>query len=587
MPVQWKLLSEKRPSYNVQRIEEMRLLYAGGYDVQDHAGLFLAQLNQESPQAFSERKRMSAYRPYLGKFINIYSANLHSVEIYVRPDVGASDSGTTGDVPLDNEFYKLFAGNCDRRGTDFNQFMKCHATKRALIEERAFIRADFPKPEARPTNLLEEEVSGVDRAYLTEIDSLSVWNYKIDPVTGLFEWMVLGNQICVKKRFNDTAMYHYLVEVLQMAPSSENEAELVCVSEFYRTEPNADKSFVPFDLTDIPLVETIETSFREIPIFITDLSGSMSLGFKLGPLAVEHYNMQSYETSATAKACVTIPVLKLGPNVPAPGGPINLAQIKTKRGDDPKGQFNKKGYLTLGSEDELTIVEAQGTALKFIHLQNEDRVEGMHEMANQLHSSSKQTSSKTGRSAQAMRESRFQMEISLVDYRTEIYRVTKNIYRAIATARGESIVWVPGGLCVEPPEDREILLKEAVALSAYKIGSARFDKKYRFRLANSLIGNQSREEQEDIMLEINASVDRENAADLYGPKFDPTLQQEINAQLKIDEPGVYPADSTVAQITANKAKASRFGTSWRHRTNRTGRRGTPSKRSARGCTSYL
>ena len=94
--VPWSILSSKHSCHLPDRVNRMRLLNLGGWKIKEEAQLFLHKMQQESDAAFRERVEVSAYRPYIPKFVNIYKSNLFSEDLFVHEAQDKDDASTTG-----------------------------------------------------------------------------------------------------------------------------------------------------------------------------------------------------------------------------------------------------------------------------------------------------------------------------------------------------------------------------------------------------------------------------------------------------------------------------------------------------------
>jgi hypothetical protein len=87
-------------------------------------------------------------------------------------------------------------------------------------------------------------------------------------------------------------------------------------------------------------------------------------------------------------------------------------------------------------------------------------------------------------------------------------------------ARGEDVVWTPHGLDKFELEDRDGILKEALAIDAISIPSPTFRKLYKTKLAYALVGNAPPETQDVIRSEIERGVDQEDTLDTLAHEDD-------------------------------------------------------------------
>ena len=252
------------------------------------------------------------------------------------------------------------------------------------------------------------------------------------------------------------------------------------------------------------------TSFKSIPIIYFKLDDGVSVGGKLAPMAAEHFNRTTIENHSTNRACLTIPVVYRGELMPGGDGLPSPAGMIMNRGQHPRGQVNSKGVVELGSytQDRLEIVEAEGKALSFIHLQNTDLDHKMHSVVHQMGESLKEGMSKSGKAAASKQEDRRATEMLLTTIADEIYGVVERVFTVIAESRGEEIVWDVKGLSATAAEDRDELVVEAGLLATLNMPSPTFMKEYHYRIASRLVDGTDQRTLQTIRAEIEDGLDK-------------------------------------------------------------------------------
>jgi hypothetical protein len=539
----WKILKMKHECYEDRALDHLKqsLLYEGGFQMNrpDIAKLFCPQMkNEEDESVYKDRIASAAYVPTFGKLITGLVSNLFSQDLSVMEAADHNDSDTLGDAFTDHlrDFYKEFQNDCDGLGTSLHDFMREVSTQ-AITHSYHYFGVDYPKGSA--ANLLEQEQLGLDKPALYEIDSASVydWQYQDGSDCG-FNWIKLLTCEPVQPTPFDPLKQKYCVKTWFV--NEEGFAAYEC----YESEalPEGKK------LKDKDVLKKVDegtTSFKRIPIFFFCLNDGIAVGKKLAPLAAEHFNRTTIENHSTNKACLTVPVVYRGELMPDSGGlPDPTAMGDLQRGRHPRGRVNSKGVVELGSytQDRFEIVEAEGKALTFIHMQNMDLDEKMHSVVNQMGQSLKQANSKSGKSASSKQEDRRSTEMLLTAIADEIFAITETVFSVIAESRGENIVWDVKGLSSVAQEDRDELTLEAQKLNSIPIPSLTFRKEYHYRLASRLVEGTDQRTLQTIRQEIEDGLEQTdgqmvNAQGL--PEKDPALTgQAVSKQSPaVNSPG--------------------------------------------------
>jgi hypothetical protein len=252
------------------------------------------------------------------------------------------------------------------------------------------------------------------------------------------------------------------------------------------------------------------TTFRRIPLLPLEMPPGLWVGNKLGCLAREHFQRRSALNAAENKSLFAIPFIKLGPEISAPGEALpSEAQQNPNRGRDPRGEFNRRGYVVLGKDDDIGFAEPDGKAYELVERQLEKLVDEMFRVVHQMAASVSATTTALGRAAASKVEDRNATEVVLGAYGALVRDFAKRVYDCIGTARSEHVVWTPHGLDKFELEDRDGIVKEALAVDSIAIPSPTFKKMYKTKLAFALLGNVPPETQDVIKGEIEDGVEAE------------------------------------------------------------------------------
>lgn len=561
----WKICKMSHPCYEERCLDvhKENLLFQGGFQMNkpEVAELFCPQMKvEEDSSAYKERVKSAAYVPTFAKLITGLISNLFSQDLSVMEATDHNDSTTEGDEFTDQlrNFYKVFENNADGYGTTLHNFIRDRTTK-ALIHSFCYFAVDYPKGEAK--SLLEQQQLGLDQPRLYKIDTAAVRDWRMqDNSPNDFEWLKLVYTDQIQCTPFDPPMVRYCVKSWLI--NEEGFASYQCFqSQLY---PQGKE---PRDKDLLTLIDQGTTSFKRIPVFCFKLDSGISVGAKLAPMAAELFNRSTIENHYTNRACITVPVMYRGELLPGGDGIPSPSQFNMERGNHPRGAVNNNGVVELGSytSDKLEIVEAKGTALAFIHKQNEDLDEKMHSVVHQMAQSLKQAKSKSGKTAASKQEDRRAMEMLLTSIADEVYSITQLIFTTVANSREENIVWDVKGLSAIAQEDRDELVTEVSLLPTLNFPSLTFMKEYHYRIGSRLIEGTDQRTLQTIRAEIEESLDQV-------PSYVEKSQQE--QQVNNDQSG-----SAIPARPKNNSISGGNGVSKSSNNNSNGSSGVPSTQS--------
>jgi hypothetical protein len=495
-------LRQENPAYRAARWEELGDLYVGGYDLLEKASRYMPRFVGETSERYAERLSAASYINYIGQIADSFVANLFGKELAVTQAADANNKDTPGGAPTSDGFYGAFAHDADLRGRSFVRLMREVFTT-ALVKGKAVVAVDLPAPKKEPGSLAEEEELGAARAYAFEvpIEQLIDWEYGED---GRFEWAILHRVI--QRRASPAETRSKVIEEFKVWTLG---GDGCAKWETYRTRAHKPGESLKDD-DEVKSVASGTTTFRGIPLLELTMPAGLWVGNKLGCLAREHFTRRSALNAAENKSLFAIPWVKLGPEMSAPGQAVpSEVQQNPRRGRDPRMEFVRKGYVALGKDDDIGFAEPEGKAYSLVEQQLEKLVDEMFRVVHQMAASVASTSKALGRAGASKAEDRRATEVVLAAYGALVRDFAVRIYDCIAASRKENVVWTPHGLDKFELEDRETVLKEALAIDSIGIPSATFKRLYKTKLAFALIGNVPPETQDVIRNEVEEGVEQE------------------------------------------------------------------------------
>jgi hypothetical protein len=510
--VKYGTLRQTNPAYAAARWEQLDDLYVGGYTLVEKASRYLPKFVGETRDRYQERLSAASYLNYIGCIVDFFIANLFDRELTVTPAADSKDNDTPGSEPAKDGFWEVFAHDADLRGTSFVNLLR-QAFTTALVKGKAIIAADLPAATTEAASRADEEQSGAARGYAFEIAPEQLLDWEYDDRGG-FAWAILHR--LVQRRATPAAARNAVVEEFKVWTLSAETARW----ELYRTRARKPNESIKDD-EEVSKVDEGRTTFRRVPLLELAMPAGLWVGNKLGVLAREHFQRRSALNAAENKSLFAIPYAKLGPEVTAPGDAMpSEVQQNPNRGRDPRAQFMRLGYVVLGKDDEIGFAEPDGHAYELVDKQLEKLVDEMFRVVHQIAASVAATKTALGRAAASKAEDRRATEIVLAAYGALVRDFAKRIYDCLSVARGEDVVWTPHGLDKFELEDRDGILKEALALDAISIPSPTFKKLYKTKLAYALVGNAPPETQDVIREEIERGVDHEDTLDALAHEDD-------------------------------------------------------------------
>lgn len=505
-------LKQKHPEYDGELWEKLELLWEGGWAIEKNAQKFILQAPRENPAYYDWRCKSTSYINYLARLVGYLTGSLFNETLNVAP--GAEEGAEPKPVP-DKKFYSDFGTNCDRRGTDFSQFVRAEALAKALVFRRALVQVDLPVAQtmsggAPPVTLEQEDTLGNRRAYLIPVDITSVFNWNKDQF-GNFEWCVLHRIHQDRSSpFADSSKYQHEFKVWRMGAQA---AEFLVLRTIAVKNDN--------ELTDDMDLEVTQpwksTSFRQIPIKEFELPKALWAGNQAGPLCQEHFRRRSDLMGSLCRSLVEMPYVKLGPEIPG----VHQA-LPSERGSDPnrgdnvREQVQEQGQVTLGSEDEIGYAGPSGVGHEIARAEAKDVREEIFASVNAMALQLENSAAALGRSGDSKAEDKSALETLLTFMGDQVREYAQQLMGLVSEVRREDVEWVATGLSTFDQEDRTEVVAEAVQLAAVRIPSPTWARIHATNVALATVPKASSDEKKQIAEELkNGITDEEVTMDPF------------------------------------------------------------------------
>lgn len=505
-------LNQQHEEYDGELWEKLRLLYKGGYELLEHAAEFIPKLPQEGDQRYQFRLQHASYVPYFGQVIGYLVAALFGREgLQVAPAGDADDPSTPGEVP-DKEFYPEFASDTDLKGTSFSRLMRRVAAS-ALIYKRGLLVVDMPPVVEDATTRADEDAQGGARAYCYTVPIDQLINWSKDERTERFRWCVLRDIVSEQPSpFAMRSTYRVRFTVWQLVEEVTEQG--VNRGAFWQRWETSEIKLgkKPNDKETLNLTGSGTTSFHEIPVRELELPEALWVGNKIGPLAEEHFRRRSELQGAMAESNVEIPVVSLGPEIPAVGGAIPSSVQTQPEREQVLARYQAMGYAAIGAGDDFKFVGPSGVAFELTDTQLKELREDIYRVVTAMALSLENSAAAVGRSGESKREDRSATEQVLHALGDEVRSFATKTYGVISDARGEDVVWVAHGLDTFDVAADPSTVEQAAEVKTLAIPSQTFNKEYLTDVAFRLVPSASPETKATIKKEIDAGVDEQEAA---------------------------------------------------------------------------
>lgn len=499
----WGMLKQTHPSYDGELWEKLDLLWQGGWAIRKHAEKFIPRAPDEPTKFYKWRLSVTSYVNYFARLVGFLGGSLFNESL----NIGAGTKPNSNEpLPLpDEEFYEAFANDCDQRGTDFSQFIRAEVLVRAMVWRRALVQVDLPEASIDADTLAEEDAAGQRRAYLIPLDIESMYYWAKDP-RGNFTWCILhGIYRDESSPFADRSRYQHEFKLWSMQGGVANFMVL-------RTKPIKDESELQ-DEDELQVVQEMRaTSFKQIPILELELPDALWVGNQTGTLCMEHYQGRSDLKGSICRNLVEIPYVKRGPEVPPVHQGVSETQMDPNRGADPVGQAKGKGWVAIGSEDELGFAGPSGVSHQIASQELKDIREEIFASVNAMSLQLENSASALSRSGESKSEDKSALETLLTYMGTQTREFAQKLMTVVSEARGETVKWVATGLSTFDQEDRGELVAEAAIVAALSIPSPTHRRIYLTKVAHATVPNASAEQKREIETEIQNNVSDEEVS---------------------------------------------------------------------------
>lgn len=404
-------LNQIHPSINVARRKELCALYEGGEKIDRVVSSLLPQRPQEKPDRYALRLKETEYRNYLGPIIDYFASML-----FVSRTVSKATSGED-EKPVEDpgEFWKLFREDCDRGGTDLDDFFKRTLTD-AMVGGVGWLRLHHPTATDPVDNRADFEALGLNACWLEHIEQRAVldWDTGDD---GRLLWAVTHKLETRRDglegdRSRITETWHYLTP----------EAVDTYVLSYKASEP-------PKGDTPVPRIASEPHRFGRVPLVCIDLPRALWVADRLRSPQLAHFRKvcaQNWSLSTTAYA---MPV------------------VKVEDPDEYRKQTAGAGYeILIGSEDSYEWQAPPAEHFAALDTEIKAAKDEIFRIAHQMALGVENNAAAIGRSAESKASDAESTRVVLVAFSRLVRETIEYTLDLVAKARGEEYTWSVEGL---------------------------------------------------------------------------------------------------------------------------------------------
>lgn len=427
----YQQLNQRHPSWNASRQAELQALYEGGEALEKLYPALLPQRDRERPQRYQVRLKEAQYRNYLGPILDYFASMLfvsRTVSKAAKEENPVQDPG---------EFWKTFREDCDRGGTDLDDFFKRTLTC-AMVHGVDWLRLHQP---ARPsdieiTNQLDAEKLGLGACWIEHIDHDCVldWDTGED---GRLLWAV-RHKIEQKRR------------------GLEGDRKLITETWEYLTPEDVTTYAITYEsdkapqaTDEVPSVGApVPHSFGRVPLVCLDLPAALWVANRLRSPQLAHFRKTNALAWSLATSCYA------------------MRQYFVASVEDFRTHVNGPGYeLVLGKDDKAEW-DAPPTD-HFTALRDEVATEKdeIFRIAHQMALGVENNAAAVGRSAESKASDLESTRVVLVAFSRIVRETIEYTLDLISVARGEDFTWSVEGLDDFAALDAAAFIENLKALS--------------------------------------------------------------------------------------------------------------------------
>ena len=465
-------LNREHPEYRDRKEMWQRYwdFYVGGEQLRRNASFYLVRRQKEPNDVYAERLARVFYENYLGSCIDWYAATLFRT----RPVITVR----TAIRPV-QDFYTELLEDCDCRGTPLLELAR-KVFIQTLVFRESFLLVDFPRVAGDVASRAEEDAVGKSRAYAVPYSPQQVINWKLDK-DGDYEWVVLRTERTYQEDLNSP-------DVIREQCWSYYDRENFQIYKLasHKIDGGVSETSSP-DGGGVELVDEGQhglAGLGRVPLVKMSVTDGLWLANKVGLLQQEHFNKSNALSWALHMGLFAMPVIY---------SDREWQQI-----------VGEAYYIQLAPNDRFGWTEPEGHVFQ-IAADNLDRLKDeIYRVCYLMTQAGGREAHNLGQSGVSKRRDFAVTQEVLRAYGDLVKDFLGRVLQLTAQARKDPVeIEITGMDQFEEPDFGEEL-KNARGLQEIGIGSSRFEKEVRKRVALKYLENASQETKNEILREIEA-----------------------------------------------------------------------------------
>jgi hypothetical protein len=496
-------LDLKHPSYDADLWRRYDAIYRGGAAFRALIGEFLPQNQAEEADRYERRKVQAPYRSYVGPIVDFFAAKLFSAPIVIRAKSRETDAVIEPDA-----FYSTFKEDCDRLGTDLDDFARSRISQ-AFVKGRAWHLVEMPDDgDEPPLNRADYDARKLGNARVHDLENEQVLDWDVDE-DGHLLWVIVHT---VEKRRRDPragragvverwAIYdRQNVETFEAVwQVKKNQYGQVSGTE-ERPEVAQSLGVKPHGFARVPLVRLgfvgtrgVRTKVRGSVLALSPSAvEGLWLTNRLADSQVEHFRLSAAMSWNLKLTCYAMAVFKLEDGAE---GERRMPTMGT-------------GYGTcIGVSESFEWAAPPTQHLAIMREQIDAERTELYRVANQMAQGIDNNAAAIGRSGESKAVDAAAAEVCLRVYGAIVKEAIEQTYDLIAEARGEhDICWSVEGLDTFNLGDLDTVVEGATKAKLLDIQSPTFWREVSCRIVDMLVPHVDQQTKQTIRAEIEASI---------------------------------------------------------------------------------
>ena len=499
--MKYTLLNRTHADFDLDAITRNDDLFTGGDAFRSRVARYLPQNEMEPAPAYKRRCARACYLNYIARIVRYFAAALFSKPLTYNAD------------PSPDIWYaEDFKEDADGKGTDFGVVLS-EAFTRALVNRRAYVRIEAPKPDAKappPDSLAEADRSGLRRIRVCHVPTSAVRNWRRNP-DGSLAWVM---------------EYDKTVELLDPTDTATTTTETWTAwfddgtARRWQTVYTAAK---PRPM-DVPEVEAPFNPTGRIPLIELALPSELALVAHVVDAQLEHFRKYNALGYSVDRTCYAMPWFSL----------------KDKRKPPVMGT----GYYgMLGVGESVTWPCPPSTPYEVIDNIAKGLVQEIHRVVEQMALAvDNNAAAAVGRSSESKQSDGQATSIVLPHFGIHVREFAENILESVSAARGDDIAWSVDGMESFDVVDVAVVIATATGAKALDLGSKTFDAENGKRVAAAVLPSIDEKTRAKIIDEITEHANRPTTIPPPMPVASPPVLDDDGKPLGVPPPPRLPTN---------------------------------------------